>query len=80
MEAIILAGGFVTRLATMVSDVPKPMAPVGGVPFLQYLMDYLLKHPQIREELERQAKKRYCDEFSFEKLKTAYIELYKEIG
>ena len=43
-------------------------------------MDYLLKHPQIREELERQAHKRYCDEFSFEKLKTAYIELYKEIG
>lgn len=43
MEAVILAGGFGTRLATMVSDVPKPMAPVGGVPFLQYLMDYLLK-------------------------------------
>ena len=43
-------------------------------------MDYLLKHPQIREELERQAQKRYCDEFSFEKLKTANIELYKEIG
>lgn len=32
-EAIILAGGFGTRLAHIVSDVPKPMAPVCGRPF-----------------------------------------------
>lgn len=43
MEAIVLAGGFGTRLASVVSDVPKPMAPVGGIPFLQYVMDYLVK-------------------------------------
>ncbi|MEY4935952.1 MAG: Nucleotidyl transferase, partial [Bacteroidota bacterium] len=28
-EAIILAGGMGTRLREAVSDVPKPMAPVG---------------------------------------------------
>ena len=28
MEAVVLAGGFGTRLADVVSDVPKPMAPV----------------------------------------------------
>ena len=28
MEAIILAGGFGTRLQHIVSDVPKPMAPI----------------------------------------------------
>lgn len=44
-EAIILAGGFGTRLRTVVSDVPKPMAPVVGRPFLAYLLD----------DLERQA-------------------------
>ena len=37
--AIILAGGFGTRLQQVVSDVPKPMAPVAGRPF----MDYQLK-------------------------------------
>lgn len=42
MEAIILAGGFGTRLSHIVSDVPKPMAPIGEKPFLEYLLDYLL--------------------------------------
>ena len=31
--AIILAGGFGTRLQTVVSDVPKPMAPINGIPY-----------------------------------------------
>ncbi len=43
MEAIILAGGFGTRLQSVVNDVPKPMAPVRGKPFLYYLLRYLLK-------------------------------------
>lgn len=42
-EAIILAGGFGTRLQSVVSDVPKPMAPVAGRPFLTYLLDQLRK-------------------------------------
>lgn len=41
MDAIILAGGFGTRLASVVQDVPKPMAPVAGTPFLEYLVSYL---------------------------------------
>lgn len=40
-EAIILAGGFGTRLQTVVNDVPKPMAPVAGKPFLDYVFLYL---------------------------------------
>ena len=39
--AIILAGGFGTRLQSVVADVPKPMAPVAGRPFLQVLLDTL---------------------------------------
>ena len=45
-EAIILAGGFGTRLQIVVNDVPKPMAPVNNEPFLNYIFDYL-KHYQI---------------------------------
>ncbi|MCC8172706.1 MAG: nucleotidyltransferase family protein [Parabacteroides sp.] len=41
MEGIILAGGFGTRLQSVVSDVPKCMAPVNGKPFLHYLLAYL---------------------------------------
>lgn len=40
-EAVILAGGFGTRLRDVVSDLPKPMAPVCGKPFLHYLLRYL---------------------------------------
>ncbi len=41
MEVIILAGGLGTRLRSVVSEVPKCMAPVGGKPFLWYLLKYL---------------------------------------
>ena len=37
-ELLILAGGLGTRLRPAVADVPKPMAPIGGIPFLDYLM------------------------------------------
>lgn len=40
-EAIILAGGFGTRLRSVVSDVPKPLAPVAGRPFLAWMLDAL---------------------------------------
>jgi D-glycero-alpha-D-manno-heptose 1-phosphate guanylyltransferase len=42
-EAIILAGGLGTRLRSEVPDLPKCMAPVDGVPFLSYLIDYLTR-------------------------------------
>jgi D-glycero-alpha-D-manno-heptose 1-phosphate guanylyltransferase len=47
-EAIILAGGFGTRLKEVVQDVPKPMAPVNGRPFLEYLLKYL-SHYKIKK-------------------------------
>lgn len=40
MEAVVLAGGFGTRLRAAVAELPKPMAPVGGRPFLERLLDY----------------------------------------
>ncbi len=41
MQAVILAGGFGTRLAHVVKDVPKPMAPINNIPFLKILFDQL---------------------------------------
>ncbi len=40
-EAIVLAGGFGTRLRSVVSEVPKPLAPVAGRPFLFYILESL---------------------------------------
>lgn len=36
----MLAGGLGTRLRSVVRDVPKPMAPVHGRPFLELLLEY----------------------------------------
>ena len=37
-DVVILAGGLGTRLRSVVSDVPKCMAPVGGRPFLDWIL------------------------------------------
>ncbi len=41
--AIVLAGGFGTRLQHVVKELPKPMADINGKPFLQYVLDYLAR-------------------------------------
>jgi len=38
--AVVLAGGLGTRLKKVVPDLPKPMAPISGRPFLEILLDY----------------------------------------
>lgn len=48
VKAIILAGGFGTRLRSVVADQPKPLAQVQGRAFLSYLLDYC-KVYQIQE-------------------------------
>ena len=44
MEVIILAGGLGTRLRSVVSEVPKCMAPIAGKPFLWYILKYLTRY------------------------------------
>ena len=41
MQAIILAGGLGTRLRGVVPDLPKPLAPVAGRPFLAIVLEQL---------------------------------------
>lgn len=41
--AIILAGGMGTRLRSAVPDLPKPMAPIDGRPFLEYQLKYWIE-------------------------------------
>ncbi|HEX6848077.1 MAG TPA: HAD-IIIA family hydrolase [Chitinophagaceae bacterium] len=65
-EAIILAGGFGTRLRDAIPDLPKCMAPVNARPFLFYIINYLrsqgiekfifslgYKHDVIEEYLQK---------------------------
>jgi len=41
MEAIILAGGLGRRLRSVISEIPKPMAPINDKPFLEYILNFL---------------------------------------
>jgi D,D-heptose 1,7-bisphosphate phosphatase len=44
LQAVILVGGRGTRLGAATDDCPKPMIPVGGRPFLDYLIANLARH------------------------------------
>ena len=41
ITALILAGGFGTRVKDLLGDLPKPMAPVHGKPFVEWIVRWL---------------------------------------
>ena len=41
MTAVVLAGGLGTRVRPLLSGLPKPMAPVAGKPFIEWVARYL---------------------------------------
>ncbi|WP_206615576.1 HAD-IIIA family hydrolase [Solirhodobacter olei] len=43
-QAVVLVGGLGTRLGALTADVPKPMLPVGGEPFLDILLRNIARH------------------------------------
>ena len=43
MRAVVLVGGFGTRLRPLTLTTPKPMLPVGHVPIIERLVDNLSK-------------------------------------
>lgn len=47
-DAIILVGGLGTRLQKIVSQVPKPLAPINGTPFLDLLLQHFYASGQVR--------------------------------
>ena len=43
-QAAILVGGLGTRLGSLTQGTPKPMLPISGCPFLEFLLDELSRH------------------------------------
>jgi len=60
MKAVILAGGFGTRLRPITLKTPKPMIRIRGKPFLEYLLNYL-RSQGIREYI-------LCLHYMYEKI------------
>ncbi len=44
MKAVIMAGGFGTRLRPLTCNIPKPMAPVMNKPMMHHIVDLLRSH------------------------------------
>ena len=40
MKMLVLAGGFGTRLQSVLADFPKALAPVGQAPFLRFQLEH----------------------------------------
>lgn len=75
MLAIVLAGGLGTRLRSVVSEVPKPMADVNGKPFLHYLLSHLQRDGFSRVILAVGYKRKVVQDFfgcSFKNLRIDY--------
>ena len=69
-EVIVLVGGLGTRLRDVVPDLPKPLAPVAGRPFLAYLLDQfaqggmrraILATGHMAEKIEQAVGSRWLD-------------------
>lgn len=43
-KAVIMAGGFGTRLRPLTTNIPKPMAPILNIPMMEHIVDLLKKH------------------------------------
>ena len=48
VAAVILAGGFGTRIRHLLADLPKPMAPVAGRPFVEWVARFLARQGVTR--------------------------------
>jgi len=82
-EAIILAGGFGTRLQQIVSDVPKPMADVNNKPFLEYILEFLIQQDFNKVILSVGYKKEIIKDYfknSFKGLAIEYSEENEPLG
>jgi NDP-sugar pyrophosphorylase family protein len=77
LDVLVIAGGLGTRIQSALGDTPKLLAPIGGRPYLTYLLDWLqrfgAKHIVLALGHRAQAVKDFLD-----RNKSAYDDLVVE--
>ena len=48
MQAVIMAGGFGTRLRPLTNNLPKPMIPMANRPMMEHIVDLVRAHGMTR--------------------------------
>ncbi len=81
MKIFVLAGGFGTRLQNVVSGVPKPMAPIGNKPFLEYQIHEIRKfYPDIEIVILTHYKSEVIEEYYKNRNNIKIIKENKPLG
>ncbi|NNF32696.1 MAG: NTP transferase domain-containing protein [Saprospiraceae bacterium] len=78
VDTIILAGGMGTRLKSVISEIPKPMAPIGDTPFLQFLIRSLQRQSISHITLSTGFKGEVIEEYFGSGDEKLHIDYYKE--
>ena len=77
LKAVIMAGGFGTRMQPHTLDMPKPMLPVGGKPMLEHIVGQLrdsgVKHMQITTHYKAEMIKDHFGDGSSHGVKVDYV-------
>ncbi|MDE1823682.1 MAG: nucleotidyltransferase family protein [Candidatus Micrarchaeota archaeon] len=63
MEALVLCGGFATRLEPITLFVPKPLLPIGGRPIIDYTLDKI--HEIGVEKIIFSTNLKFADQFEY---------------
>lgn len=84
MKALVLAGGYATRLWPITKEIPKPLLPIGRKTIIDHLIDKVLEVEEI-EEIIVSINKRFAPDFEewakskgCEKLKLNVEETFRE--
>jgi glucose-1-phosphate thymidylyltransferase len=63
LDALILCGGFATRLEPITLFVPKPLLPIGGKPIIDYIVEDIEKFSVNRIVISTNRK--FADQFEY---------------
>lgn len=83
MEAVILSGGKGTRLQSVITDIPKTMVDVNGMPFLETTLQWLNKFNINKVVLAVGYKKEYIKNYfgnNYKNIKLVYSEEEEPLG
>src|SRR5262249_55563749 len=84
LRALVMAGGFCTRLQTVTNDPPKSMLPVGDPPLLQMIVRQLreagIRHVNVATHYRAEAIERYFGDGSRFDLDIQYVNEDQPLG
>jgi len=84
LRAVVMAGGFGTRLRPLTNDMPKPMLEVGGKPVMEHVVEQLknagIRHVSIATHYKPEQIEKYFGDGSAFGVQLSYVNEDKPLG